>query len=106
MSFHKKTVIKVEKTTISKKNNSGQSFKKVDHIPGSYSNFISEEIHKATINDWDSNNTQGKHHSYPSASVLATDVKSFGRVSKDHSITREVTFESIAVLLLNSPFWY
>ena len=41
---------------------------------------------------------------YPSAVALATDVKSFGRVSKDHSFTREATFENIAIFIVKSPF--
>ena len=87
-----------------KDNNSDKSSIIVNHVPGSYSSFISDEIHKATINDWNPTNIQGKHYSYPPASVLATDVKSFGRVSKDHSFTREATFENIAIFLLKSPF--
>ena len=87
-----------------KDNTSDKSSITVNHVPGSYSSFISDEIHKATINDWNPTNIQGKHYSYPPASVLATDVKSFGRVSKDHSFTREATFENIAIFLLKSPF--
>ena len=53
-----------------------------------YTSFISEEIHKATVNDWNSGDSSGENLLYPSAAQLATDVKSFGRISRNHSNTK------------------
>ena len=69
-----------------------------------YTSFISEEIHKATVTDWNSVDLSGENLLYPSAAQLATDVKSFGNISRDHSFTKEATFENIAIFILKSPF--
>ena len=48
--------------------------------------------------------SSGENPFYPSAAKLATDVKSFGNISRDHSFTKEATFENIAIFILKSPF--
>ena len=90
-------------STITSASHSGSSTRDTT-VSTSYSSFLTEEVHKATISNWDPLNPQGKHCSYPSATQLATDVQSFGKISRDHSFTKEATFENIAIFLLKSPF--